>query len=167
MYLPYVIFFKFPWPCKLAIELLDASFCSIFPPSFSHTHFHAITFLLQSIFRVPPRERYFIQIAAYNVTWYKDGIQIHSRQHQPNAISIPASKQRQAMDHRVFADKANLKITSVYKEDAGVYQCFVQFQNGSNHQATAELRLGGTQYIFKFRGPEFRGGRVLGIFWIN
>ena len=65
------------------------------------------------------------------------------------------------MDHRVFADKANLKITSVYKEDAGVYQCFVQFQNGSNHQATAELRLGGTQYIFKFRGPEFRGGRSL------
>ena len=57
------------------------------------------------------------------------------------------------MDHRVFADKANLKITSVYKEDAGVYQCFVQFQNGSNHQATAELRLGGTQYIFKLRGP--------------
>ena len=94
------------------------------------------------------------------VTWYKDGIQIHSRQHQPNAISIPASKQRQAMDHRVFADKANLKITSVYKEDAGVYQCFVQFQNGSNHQATAELRLGGTQYIFTFRGQEFRGGQV-------
>ena len=23
-----------PWPCKLAIELLDASFCSIFPPLF-------------------------------------------------------------------------------------------------------------------------------------
>ena len=61
------------------------------------------------------------------------------------------------MDHRVFADKANLKITSVYKEDAGVYQCFVQFQNGSNHQATAELRLGGTQYIFTFRGRDFRG----------
>jgi len=34
------------------------------------------------------------------------------------------------------------KITSVYKEDAGVYQCFVQFQNGSNQQATSELRLG-------------------------
>ena len=47
---------------------------------------------------------------------------------------------------RVLAEKANLKITSVYKEDAGIYQCFVQI-GASNHQATAELRLGGmSQY---------------------
>ena len=66
------------------------------------------------------------------MTWYKDGIQIHSGESLKNV-------------DRVFADKTSLKITSVYKEDAGVYQCFVGAEE-SNHQATAELRLGGTTF---------------------
>ena len=70
------------------------------------------------------------------MTWYKDGIQIHSGKSLKNV-------------DRVFAEKTSLKITSVYKEDAGVYQCFVHVE-GSNHQATAELRLGG-KYTFFIR----------------
>ena len=124
---PHFPFIQFP----LALWTLDSTLNAV-------RHFYPIPFLA-----IAAATRN-IQIAAYNVTWYKDGIQIHSEESLKNV-------------DRVFADKTSLKITSVYKEDAGVYQCFVGAE-GSNHQATAELRLGGTFGIL----PRSRNANPIG-----
>lgn len=41
--------------------------------------------------------------------------------------------------------KEHIKITSVSKEDRGMYQCFVKNENDAV-QATAEMKLGGKLY---------------------
>lgn len=60
------------------------------------------------------------------ITWLKDG---QPAQNRPR-IRIHGSK----------SDK--LEILSVFKEDSGVYQCFVTHGN-KQYQASGELRLGG------------------------
>ncbi len=66
-----------------------------------------------------------------SITWLKDG---QPAQNRPR-IRIHGSK----------SDK--LEILSVFKEDSGVYQCFVT-HGTQQYQASAELRLGGSLFTF-------------------
>ena len=70
------------------------------------------------------------------ITWLKDGqpAQIRAR------IRIHGSK----------SDK--LEVLSVFKEDSGVYQCFVT-HGTKQYQASGELRLGGSRLFINLSIP--------------
>lgn len=48
--------------------------------------------------------------------------------------------------------KEHIKITSVTKEDRGMYQCFIKNENDAV-QATAEMKLGGKIIQHNFNNP--------------
>jgi Immunoglobulin domain/Immunoglobulin I-set domain len=75
------------------------------------------------------------QISSQQITWFKDGRQ------------LPTSGR----------NGDTLLLSSVGREDKGMYQCVVRRPEGDTFQASAELQLGGEQSIIRFTWRSFYG----------
>ena len=79
-----------------------------------------------ALFFYSGEENNFLESTQSSISWLKDG--------------QPAQNRPRIRIHGSRSEK--LEVLSVFKEDAGIYQCFVSHGN-YQYQASGELRLGG------------------------
>jgi hypothetical protein len=91
-------------------------------------------------------------VSRFRLSWLKDGRTVENlpRIRTTKLVAPSAPQRSDGSDHAVLVAESNLVVSNVQKEDSGVYQCVIAFNEAADGagkaaevQASAELRLGG------------------------